>query len=189
MITRATLLLLAVLGATAPVAAENALTSSVETIGRTPSDLPVERVVLKVLPVAIEKAEGKLAEAPGDLPKAIGALTEKLKAKGIEVTGAPLVQFNAADEKNYSADIMLPIAALPKEPAADLRFGASPEGAALLVVHKGPLASIEDTYFEIQTFVEDQGLEIGDTTIERYVTDPAKTEPKDMQTEIYVPLK
>jgi effector-binding domain-containing protein len=187
LLTRAIFLSLLLLGA--PALAEDAFVTSAEPLGRTPSDLPVERVIMKSQPVAIEKAEGRLAEAPTELPKAIDALKAKLGAKGIEVAGAPLVQFNTADEQAYAADVMLPVAALPKESVADLHFGNSPDGQALRIMHKGPLMSIEDTYFEIQTFVEDQGLDIGDTTIERYVTDLAKTAPKDMLTEIYVPLK
>jgi effector-binding domain-containing protein len=185
---RAVFLILAVFIAVA-AAAEDKFSTSVELLGRTPSDLAVERVTLNAVPVAIEKAQGKLNRAPAELPKAIDALKARLKEKGIDVVGAPLAQFNAADEENYSAEIMLPLAALPKQPPTGLHFGHSPAGKALRVMHKGPLASLEDTYFEIQTFVEDQGLEIGEVTIERYLTDPVKTAEKDMLIEVFVPLK
>ena len=169
--------------------ADDKLVGAVEPLGRTPSNLAVERVTLKAIPVAVGNVQGRLAAAATELPKAIDALTVKLKEKNIEIVGPPLAQFNAASEENYSADIMLPVIAPLEEQISGLRFGLSPAGKALRVTHKGPLASIEDSYFEIQTFVEDQGLEVSEVTIERYMTDPAKTAEKDMLTEIYVPLK
>jgi effector-binding domain-containing protein len=172
-----------------PALGEDAFVSSAEPLGRTPSDLPVERVEMQSQLVVVEKMEGKLADAPALISKALSSLQEKLRPTGIKVAGPALAVFTAAEEDHFIADAMLPIPKALYEPVDGLVFGTSPAGKALRVIHKGPLTSLEDTYFEIQTFVEDQGLEIGNTTMERYITDPAKTAPKDMLTEIYVPLK
>jgi effector-binding domain-containing protein len=174
------------LGQAAP---EDALISSIETIGRTPSDLPVERVTLKSLLVALAAVEGKTSDESSILPKSIEALKAKLQVAGLHMQGAPLMQFKSLDDKDFTAELMLPVNDRPKEQGTDLRFGKSYEGKALRVTHKGSLESLEDAYFELETFVEDQGFDIENTMIERYLTDPLTTAPKDMVTEIYVPLK
>ncbi|MES2906875.1 MAG: GyrI-like domain-containing protein [Pseudomonadota bacterium] len=172
-----------------PVCADDKLVVAAEVLGRTPSDLPIERVRMKAMPVAVQKVEGQLADAPKDLPKAINALKAKLGAKNIEIADVPLVEFKTATEKTYTASILLPLVERPKEPDQGIELDQFYGGKALRITHKGPLEKLEDTYFELQTFVEDGDFEIQDTTVERYLTDPSTTAPDDMVTEVYLLLK
>ncbi len=172
--------------------AEGGFVQAIEPLGRTPSDLAVERVTLTPQPVAVTRVMGKPAEAPALIPKAIAELQEKIRASGVDnllKADPPLAMFVQADESSFSADVMMPVTGIDQAKAAGFTFTQSPAGKALRIVHVGPLDSIEDTYFELQTFVEDQGFDVGDYTLERYMADPAKTAPKDMRTEVYVPLK
>lgn len=165
------------------------LVTKAETLGRTPSNLVVERVELAALPAALDLVQGDLKAAPQELPKAINALRGKVGEAGLSAADAPLVMFTAIDDKRFSAQILLPLSEKPKEPPSDLTLSETPKGQALRIVHKGSLESLEDTYFELQTFTEDGDFEINDRMIERYLTDPAVTAPDSMVTEIYVLLK
>lgn len=172
-----------------PAAAEFA--SNAEIVGRTPSDLVVERVTIKSLLAASEHVEGELDDASTLIFKAVERLKEKIQrtGQGKPLAGEPpMALFTNISSKSFAADVLVPLEQMPPSPG---EVGAiqSPEGKALRVVHKGPLEKIEDTYLELQTFVEDGDFETAERMIERYPTDPAKTDPKDMITEIYVLLK
>lgn len=166
--------------------------TDVQPQGRTPSDLAVDQVKLVSQAAATEHVQGTLEEAATLLPRVIDQLKEKVGKAGLSPAGPPLTVYTSIDDNNFVADIMVPLAAeAPAGAAGDLKFARTPSGKALRIVHRGPLETIEDTYNELETFVEDKNIDLIEPTIEieRYLTNPAITAPTDMVTEVYVPVK
>ncbi|MGD2128680.1 MAG: SRPBCC family protein [Lysobacterales bacterium] len=67
----------------------------------------------------------------------------------------------------------------------DIRFGHSPSGRAVRVVHRGPYAEMAPTYARLAAWMAVHGMTEGHVSWEQYVSDPAETDPDDLLTYIY----
>lgn len=67
----------------------------------------------------------------------------------------------------------------------DIRFGHSPSGRAVRVVHRGPYAEMAPTYARLAAWMAVHGMTEGHVSWEQYVSDPAETDPGDLLTYIY----
>jgi effector-binding domain-containing protein len=124
-----------------------------------------------------------------DAFKAVRADAERLNLK---VTGEPLVMYRSTADDSFEFDAALPIEAAPATPLpaeGDLHVGPSRTGKAIKFVYRGAFDAMDGTYELISNYIDSNKIDAEDLSIEEYVTDPVKTNPKEIVLNIYMPLK
>jgi effector-binding domain-containing protein len=124
------------------------------------------------------------------LVDAFKSLGEYLDKQGIKPTGAAMTIYTATDDKGFSFEAAMPIAAAPANPPkGDIATGPAPSGKMLKFVHRGSYDAMDSTYEAITNYLDDRHLEAQGLFIEEYVTDPVKTNPESLVVNVFVPVK
>jgi effector-binding domain-containing protein len=124
-----------------------------------------------------------------DAFKAVRADAERLNLK---VTGDPLVIYRSTADDSFEFDAALPIEAAPATPLpaeGDLHAGPARTGKAIKFIYRGAFDAMDGTYELISNYIDSNKIDAEDLSIEEYVTDPVKTNPKEIVLNIYMPLK
>lgn len=184
------LLLAAPAVAQAPVPATGVeIAKDVRSVGRSTDDRDVEEVTLVAVPAVASRVRGLTVELPTIVRAGLSDLFARLSAGNVAPGGAPMVVYVNLGESEFTADIVVPLAAPLAEAPTGLRIAATPEGRALRMVHTGAYEGLDETYEQLATFVEDSGANVREVVIERYLSDPATTPESDLLTELYVLLQ
>ena len=113
-----------------------------------------------------------------------------LDKENIKPAGPPMVIYTQADDVGFEYAAAIPIAQEPKvRPQGDIAIGPSPAGKALKFVHRGSYDAMDTTYEAITNYLDEKRLEVKDTFIEEYITDPTKTPEDELVINILVPTK
>ena len=68
-------------------------------------------------------------------------------------------------------------------------FGTEiPAGRYVATVHRGAYHEVGKTYKRMAEWAQDQGLELGDYSIEHYIDDPTEVEASQVRTQVYIPV-
>lgn len=153
----------------------------------------VDEVMLAAKPVLILSGT---SDWDGGL-KAVRASFAKIEAElarlKITATGRPIVLYTQTTDDNFKFDAMVPIAAAPATPPADLakdmRFGETPSGKAYRFVHKGPYDDIDSTYETITTYLEAKDIVARDAFMEEFANDVADPADGNLEVNIFVQPK
>ncbi len=71
-----------------------------------------------------------------------------------------------------------------------VKTGRLPGGSVLRTEHIGPFEELPNAYQALAKYVEENGLDAGDTMWEYYWTDPAREpDPSKWRTEIFISIK
>jgi effector-binding domain-containing protein len=70
-----------------------------------------------------------------------------------------------------------------------MKEGSIPGGRTAVAVHKGPYETMEKTYNAINAFIAENKSQPAGLCYEVYLSDPQKTRPEDMLTEVNFPLR
>jgi effector-binding domain-containing protein len=159
------------------------------TLGTTVSGIPVDEVELIAGPVVYRRIRGAPDDMIALLDRGLSELNAAAFQAGITAIGPPFAVFVEIDDQRFAADMMLPVATRPPAALPGLQLGSSPAGRAIRVRHVGSYESLEETYAEIETFVEDKVLDIRELFVERYMNTPRNSAPMDLQTEVFVLLR
>lgn len=178
-----------VVALSAPVLAAGDPARDARSLGRTTGDVEVEEVTLAPVPVVVSRVRGATAEVTLIVRAGFGELLAKAAGAGLSPAGAPMTVFVSIGDADFEADLMLPVAVASAPLPEGLRAGTSPEGRAVRLVHAGPHEALDESYEQLATFLEDRGLAVKDTVIERYLNDPRTTAGSDLLTELYVLVK
>lgn len=158
-------------------------------IGHTAGGRDVDEVTLISGPVLVLKVAGRLDAVPETFNKGFEQLLGALNGAGLKAVNAPMAVYTSIDDSSFKADLMVAVTAMPETAPKGLAIGRSPSGKAIRVLHIGPMEKIEEAYADLETFVDDKGLNLRDIFLERYLTEPSTTPANDMRTEIYVLTK
>jgi effector-binding domain-containing protein len=71
---------------------------------------------------------------------------------------------------------------------AGLGFRYLEETAVASIVHRGPFASIRDTYDKLTSWIASNGYKISGPPEEVYLTEPGNTPPAELMTEVRFPV-
>jgi effector-binding domain-containing protein len=184
--TRRAMAIALLLALVVPAFAAGEPSRDARSLGRTTGDVEVEDVTLAAVPVVMSRVRGATAEVTLIVRAGFGELLAKAARAGISPAGPPMTVFLSIGDADFEADLMLPVAAVPAPLPDGLRAGASPEGRAVRMVHAGPHEELDESYEQFATFLEDRGIAVKDTVIERYLNDPRTTAGNDLLTELYV---
>ncbi len=149
-----------------------------------------EEVMLPERTIVYLKGESKWDGAFDTLVDAFKSLDEYLDKQGIKPSGLAMTIYTQTDDKGFSFEAAVPVAAAPAEPPkGDIAVGQSPSGRALKFVHRGAYDAMDTTYEAITNYLDDKHLDAKDLFIEEYVTDPVKTDVDKLVINVFVPVK
>jgi effector-binding domain-containing protein len=153
----------------------------------------VETVEIKSQPMLYVTRSSSMApeEISGVMQEAFGAIGAFIGRTGITPTGPPLAVYRDWDSAtgNMKIDIGFPVTA-PDAARADgeVKSGETPAGKALKTIHRGPYATLRETYGALEAHMKEAGLTMPPLAWEVYISDPGKVPEAELLTEIYMPV-
>ena len=148
-----------------------------------------EEVTLPERTIVYLKGHSNWDAAFDTLVDAFKSLNEYLDKQGIKPTGPAMTIYTETDDKGFSFEAAVPIAAAPADPPkGDIAIGQPPSGKALKFVHRGSYDAMDSTYEAITNYLDDKHLEAKNVFIEEYVTDLLKTDADHLLINVFVPV-
>ncbi|OPY54984.1 MAG: zinc-responsive transcriptional regulator [Methanosaeta sp. PtaU1.Bin112] len=151
--------------------------------------------VIKEVPamrVASKREKGNYGETIGRL---IGELCEMLvrpvnQKNHVKVSGPCMAIYHDEEYKENDADIEVAIPITGRiEVDEGMEVKTLPPARVLAVVHKGSYDTLILTYREIWDYMTKNGMELAGPGRELYLSDPCKTAPEELLTEIQLQIK
>jgi effector-binding domain-containing protein len=128
------------------------------------------------------------------IPQAMGQLYRWVGEHGLEPIGMPESVFltdPAAGTADVAWEVRAPLAGSVADSPADQSLCGikhiDPRMVAF-AIHRGPYESVGETYGELMSWVEANGLDVIGPPEELYCSDPATTAPEDYLTEVRFPV-
>jgi len=151
--------------------------------------MTIEVVELKSELSLVYKEHTTIAKSDKVIEKGISMVAAYLDELGIEPSGTPYVAYLncAADFSKFDIEVGYPLAEAVTEKDGML-MSKTHEGKAVVATHKGSHRSLNTTYGKMFEFMEKQSLAFAGTFYDCYLTDPAETPTKEMQTKVIVPV-
>jgi effector-binding domain-containing protein len=177
-------------GATAPTRYSSAGRPTLVPQAGDPTD--VDQVTLPGKPSAVLAGTSTWDDGFKTLQNAFRTIEDALVQAGIAPAGKPLTVFVETDDLGFRYEAMIPI---PEAPAGrpsltpEVRFGRTPEGAAMRFVHKGAYEDIDETYETITAYLDAKGIAVRDSFIEEYVADLTERTDPNLEINIFVQPK
>ena len=122
------------------------------------------------------------------LYSASGQNMEAVARQGLSVVGPPFGYYPKMPGDLAAVAAGFPVSA-EVTPEGEVTSLVLPGGRALTVEHVGPYDTLEQTYGELATWVEKNGLATDDVMWESYLTDPDTEPPENWRTLITWPLR
>ena len=125
------------------------------------------------------------------LPQVLGSsfseIISYLTELGETPAGPPYAAYYNMDMQNLDIEIGIPVAR--ELPGQDkIQASGIPGGQVATCLHLGPYGAIEPAYKALSAWVAAEGLSVTGVAVETYLTDPPRTAPEQLQTQILFPL-
>jgi effector-binding domain-containing protein len=148
-------------------------------------------ITLPAMNVLLADGSGTMEEIGIKLPELYGLVYQAAAEQGLEVVGAPFVDYLDYDEStgfsNYRAGIEVNKMG---SDAGEVSAEAYPELEAVQCIHTGPYETLTDTYDALSAYIRDQGLEVAGNAMEFYqIGAMSESDPGRWKTLIAFPLK
>lgn len=123
------------------------------------------------------------------MQKAFGNVMQFLKSHNIKPSGAPLSVYYTHDpnEMTFRSGCFVSEEDAVKAEGA-IQSASTPAGEVLTFTHVGPYARLRNSYGEMMTYLEENGLKVGVPTWEVYVNDPSVVPEEELRTDVFVSL-
>jgi effector-binding domain-containing protein len=147
----------------------------------------IERKTIAAQPIAYGEGSGSAGEIPSLLGEILPRAMKHIQASGGKPAGPPFTHYLKMGETiEFQAGI-------PLQKSIDggdgIKTGELPGGEVLRTVHIGPYDELNKAYAAMAQYVEEHGLNAGDTMWEYYWTDPSEEpNPENWKTELFLPL-
>jgi AraC family transcriptional regulator len=118
-------------------------------------------------------------------------LTEEIARAGIRIRGQPWAHFRYREKTGIDFDIGFPIDPSDEVTArkAGLGIGETAGGETFVHIHRGPYATLADTYRRMERTIVQKGLKGRDDLWEVYLNDPEECRASDLLTQIVWPIE
>lgn len=111
-----------------------------------------------------------------------------LAAQGVAPVGPPFGRYHGTPDSVVDVEAGFPVGTVV-EAADAVAPGSLPAGRAIEAIHVGPYDTMERTYAEIESYVADEGLSLGDAMWETYLSNPEdEPDPATWRTRITWPI-
>lgn len=155
-----------------------------------PDAIKGEMTVLNPMPVLTRTGTSSWAEGFDNIVLAVDAIMAQMGRLGLRRAGDVMVVYTSSDEAGFEFEAQIPFAGESTErPADDVTIGASFSGRVMKFHHSGSFADMDVTYEGVANFLDARNVESQNFYIERYLTDPATTQPDALEVDIFVPLR
>jgi effector-binding domain-containing protein len=148
-----------------------------------------EQITLTAKTVIVTKGTANWDTAFETLLASLKTLSAAIEKEGGKPAGNSMIVYTSTDDTGFSYLAEIPVEEEPKNLPKTISLGKSPDGRALIFVHRGSYDNMDNTYEAITNHLDDKKLEAKDTFIEEYMTDPLKTQEDRLVINVYVPLK
>lgn len=134
-----------------------------------------------------QMAPGAIQKAMGEAFQALGAF---IGAKQVPVVGPPLALYRDYEpDGSFHCDVGFPVAEAGLALAeGEVKAGRTPAGRAIKAIHQGPYDTLRDSWTELEAELKKAGTPMPPIAWEVYISDPDKTPPADLKTELYLPV-
>jgi len=151
--------------------------------------MTIEILELKPELTLVYKEHTSNAKSDKVIETGINMVRAYLEELGIEPSGTPYVAYLncAKDWSNYDVEVGFPIPETIGEKDG-MFMSKTHAGKAVVATHKGSHRSLNTTYGKMFAFMDEQSLAFTGTFYDCYLTDPATTPTKEMQTKVIVPV-
>jgi effector-binding domain-containing protein len=112
-----------------------------------------------------------------------GKVMQFMESKKVQPSGVPFCVYFNEDMKALELEAGFPISEDLKT-EGDVIISKIPAGRACVHIHKGSYETLAESYKELMKYVEDNELKMNGICYERYLNEPDKTKPEDLETEI-----
>lgn len=112
-------------------------------------------------------------------------------SKGVKVVGAPAAFYNG-DPSNpvWVVTAAIPVNIEPIKIDNGISVLKTPEQKMVSIIHYGDYSTSSDSYYKIDDYIKQKGLEIIGNPLEEYITDPSRVnDPMKIETKISFPVK
>jgi effector-binding domain-containing protein len=121
--------------------------------------------------------------------EAFAALGAAINDHGIAPVDAPVAVYRQAEDGNVAIDVGFPVEKESVQKVrGEVKSGVTPSGKALKAIHRGPYDDVGKTYAALYAHLKQRRMPMPPVSWEVYVNDPQKVAPKDLVTEVYLPL-
>ena len=142
----------------------------------------VEPVDVLYVPVG---GKGEQAGVAGSMAEAFRQITAFMAEQGLAMSAQPMAITRSWDEKEFRMDAAIPVERKEVQTMGKVRWGQSPSGRAVRLVHRGPYDSMAPSYEKLAAYMAVHGLVEGKISWEHYISDPIETDPGQLLTYIY----
>jgi effector-binding domain-containing protein len=141
---------------------------------------PVQRTL-------VIRTKASAQELPAALGKAFGAIAAYLAELGERPGGPPFTAYHDRDTQCLDVEIGFPVAReLPGR--GEILSGSIPAGRVASCIYTGPYGGMAPAYEALAEWMEENGYEARGIAYEIYWSDPAKTRPEKLKTQIVFPI-
>lgn len=154
----------------------------------------VDPQTLEVEPVHIAYVSGSTPNNPTAITAALAVayleVTVFMELNGLTRGGPPLAVSRAREHGAYEFDAAIPlIEETAESPDSKVLIGTTYGGAVARGTHIGPYRTLSTTHAKVAAFVAASGLAENGDPWDAYITDPGTTEPENLVTHVYYPVR
>ncbi|HVZ21372.1 MAG TPA: AraC family transcriptional regulator [Vicinamibacterales bacterium] len=150
--------------------------------------LSIERRELAAQPVVFARVKTSRTDLPAAIADGLGRTYARVQQEGLAIAGPPYVRYAEVSPGLMTIEAGFPLAAAASG-GGEIHAGTLPGGAIVVALHGGPYDRLQDTYAEIERWLESNGLRGNGPMWESYLTDPAEVpDPANWRTEVYWPV-
>ena len=142
----------------------------------------VEPVDVLYVPVG---GEGEQTGVAGSMAEAFREITVFMVEQGLAMSAQPMAITWAWDKQGFRMDAAIPVERTDVQTEGKVRWGHSPSGRAVRLIHHGPYESMAPSYEKLAAYMAVHGLVEGKISWEHYISDPIETDPGQLLTYIY----
>jgi len=152
------------------------------------SDLSPEVVELDPQDAIAVRGNVVNTDLPSFFERAFATVAAAVESSGAEIVGPPFGFYPEMPTANVVVEAGFPVSK-PVEGVADAHPLVLPGGRVVQAVHVGPYETMEETYVELQSWMDQQGLRPAVGMWECYLSDPrTEPDPATWRTKIIWPI-
>ena len=151
-----------------------------------------QTIDLAAHPAAYVEGKATWDEGFSAITGSFALINSELTKAGLKAAGRPITVFLETDDTGFKYRAMLPLDNVPegKPGFSDaIKIGQTPAGKAMRFEHRGSYEEIDATYEAITAYLDERGIEAGNSFVEVYLNDVNDPADPNLQVDIFVLLK
>lgn len=121
---------------------------------------------------------------PKVLAKGFAEIAEYLRLSNTQAAGPAFTIYYNLDMRCLDVEFGYPVSAVCSD-KDNIRVSHTPSGKAVTCLRTGSYMDLEPAYRALTEWIKDHGYESAGIAYEQYLTDPLKTPPSKLNTQVY----